>query len=74
MSTATLVLIKDQLDIAMLSVRDSYDWYKTKARNAQDEEAFLYYSAKAQEYLDVAEIFSINRRKLIQQKMQGVTK
>lgn len=74
MNIATLNLTKDQLDIAMLSIRDSYDWYKTKAKNAQDEEACLYYSAKAKECLDVAETFSVTRRELIKQEMKGAWK
>lgn len=70
MNTPTLTLTKDQLDIAMLSVRDSYDWYKSKAKNAKDEEACLYYSEKAKECLDVAEILSVTRRELIRQEMK----
>ena len=66
MITASLTLNKDQLDIAMLSIRDSIDWYRKHITDFPD-----IYAQRLEEYLDVEEIISDARRELIRQEMTG---
>lgn len=69
MITASLTLNKDQLDIAMLSIRDSIDWYRKHITDFPD-----IYAQRLEEYLDVEEIISDARRELIMQELKGSRK
>ncbi len=75
MNTTTLTLTKDQLDIAMLSVRDTLDWYRFGSQDADySDELRAHYARKASECLALEEIISDARKELIRQQMQGVQK
>ena len=75
MNTTTLTLTKDQLDIAMLAVRDTLDWYRFGSQDADySDELRAHYARKASECLALEEIISDARKELIRQQMQGVQK
>lgn len=69
--TTTLNLTSEQLEIAMRAVADDYESFKQKCKKADDEFARLYYCEKADECLQVVEMFSDARRLLIAKTLQG---
>lgn len=73
-ATIALNLTKDQLEIAMVSVRDGINWYRSSARNEDSKDLRAYYTRKANEYLALEEIFSDARKELINAEMKGSRK
>ena len=72
---ATLTLTKEQLDIAMMSVRDTLDWYRFSAQDIDYTPALReHYAHKTEQCLALEEIISDARKELIRQQMQGVQK
>ena len=75
MITATVTLTKDQLDIAMLSVRDTLDWYRFGSQDADySDELRAHYAHKAEQCLALEEIISDARKELVMQQIRGVLK
>ncbi len=75
MNTATLTLTKEQLDIAMLSVRDTLDWYRFGSQDADySDELRAHYAHKTEQCLALEEIISEARKELIMQQIQGTVK
>lgn len=75
MITASLTLNKDQLDIVMLSVRDSLNWYRFSSTDSDhSKELQAHYALKARECIAVEEIISDARRELVRQEMKRTRK
>lgn len=75
MNTTTLTFTKEQLDIAMLSVRDTLDWYRFGSQDADySDELRAHYARKANECLALEEIISDARKELVMQQIRGTVK
>ena len=71
MNTATLTLTKDQLNIAIASIRDTLNWYRFSSQDADHSPALrAHYAQKADECLALEEVISNARKELIRSEMK----